>query len=92
MAEERGKVRTTVDIYDEQYTIVGEEDTSHVRMVASMVDDKMREIKDKNPYLDTKKLAVLTAVNTVNEYLKVKEQLEKCESEQEQRMKDEEQA
>ncbi|RBW71527.1 cell division protein ZapA [Bacillus taeanensis] len=82
MAEELEKTRTTVDIYDEQYNIVGYESTSHVRMVASIVDDKMREIKAKNPYLDTKKLAVLTAVNIVNEYLKAKNKLEKLEEKQ----------
>lgn len=69
----------TVDIYGEPYTIVGDEPRSHVRMVASTVDDQMREIKSKNPYLDTKQLAVLTSVNIVSEYLKVKDQLEKLE-------------
>ncbi|OOP68383.1 cell division protein ZapA, partial [Heyndrickxia oleronia] len=44
--------------------------------VASIVDAKMREIRSNNPSLDTSKLAVLTAVNTVNEYLKLKEQYE----------------
>jgi cell division protein ZapA len=82
VAEEWEKTRTSVDIYDEQYKIVGYENTSHVRMVASIVDDKMREIKAKNPYLDTKKLAVLTAVNIVNEYLKVKNKLERLEEKQ----------
>jgi cell division protein ZapA len=69
---QQNKTRTNVDIYGQQYTVIGDEDTSHVRMVASIVDGKMREINEKNPYLDTNKLAVLTAVNTVNEYLKLK--------------------
>ncbi|MDF0729045.1 cell division protein ZapA [Cytobacillus sp. S13-E01] len=73
------KTRTTVDIYGQQYSIVGTESTSHVRLVASLVDAKMREISAKNPYLDSNKLAVLTAVNTVNDYLKLKEQYEKHE-------------
>lgn len=73
------KNRMTVEIYGESYTIVGDEPSRHVRMVASMVDDKMREIKRKNPYLDTKQLAVLTSVNIVSEYLKVVEKLEKFE-------------
>lgn len=73
---ENGKNRITVEIYGEPYTIVGEEESSHVRMVASMVDDKMREMKKHNPYLDTKKLAVLTSVNIVNEYVKMKEKLD----------------
>ncbi len=75
------KTRTTVDIYGQQYIIVGTESSSHVRLVASMVDEKMREISSKNPSLDTSKLAVLTAVNAVNDYLKLKDQLEKLEGE-----------
>ncbi|MBR3378564.1 MAG: cell division protein ZapA, partial [Bacillus sp. (in: Bacteria)] len=38
-----------------------------------------REINEKNPYLDINKLAVLTAVNVVHDYLKLKEQYEKLE-------------
>jgi len=67
--------RVTVDIYGQPYTIVGAESASHIRQVASMVDEKMREISVKNPSLDTSKLAVLTAVNTIHDYLKIQEQL-----------------
>ncbi len=75
------KKRTTVDIYGQQYVMVGTEPTSHMRLVASTVDDMMREISSKNHSLDTGKLAVLTAVNAVHDYLKLKEELEKAESE-----------
>lgn len=74
MASKRPKVRTTVEIYGEQYTIVGDEDIGRIRKIAKEVDEKMHEIKDKNPYLDSKKLAVLTAVNAVNECMKLKEE------------------
>ncbi|MDC3412591.1 cell division protein ZapA [Aquibacillus sp. 3ASR75-11] len=70
------KTRTTVDIHNRSYTIVGSESPHHVRMVASLVDQKMREIHDANKRLDTAKLAVLTAVNTMNDYLKLKEENE----------------
>jgi cell division protein ZapA len=73
---EQKKTRTTVDIYGQQYSIVGSESTSYIRLVASIVDDKMREISEKNPTLDSSKLAVLTAVNVVHDYLKVKDELE----------------
>ncbi|EIJ79205.1 cell division protein ZapA [Bacillus methanolicus] len=75
------KNRITVEIYGQQYVIVGYESTSHIRLVASIVDDKMREISSKNPSLDTSKLAVLTAVNAVNDYLKIKDRLERLENE-----------
>ncbi|WML47331.1 cell division protein ZapA [Neobacillus sp. PS3-34] len=75
------KNRTTVDIYGQQYVIVGLESTSHVRLIASLVDDKMREIGSRNPSLDISKLAVLTAVNAVNDYIKMKDQLERLQAE-----------
>jgi len=77
------KNRTTVDIYGQQYVIIGQESSSHVRLVASLVDDKMREISSKNPSLDVNKLAVLTAVNAVNDFIKIRDQLEKLKSEME---------
>jgi cell division protein ZapA len=75
------KNRSTVDIYGQQYVIVGTESTSHIRLIASMVDDKMREISSANPSLDTNKLAVLTAVNAVNDYIKMKDRVESLEAE-----------
>lgn len=75
------KNRTTVDIYGQQYTIVGTENTSHIRFVASLVDEKMREIAASNPSLDSSKLAVLTAVNAVNDLIKLKEYFERQEKE-----------
>jgi cell division protein ZapA len=77
------KNRTTVDIYGQQYTIVGSESTSHIRLVASMVDEKMREISASNPSLDISKLAVLTAVNAVNDLIKLKDLYERHEKETE---------
>lgn len=78
MAEQE-KNRISVEIYGQTYKIVGTESTGHMRLVASIVDDKMREISANNPTLDNVKLAVLTAVNTVHEHLKLKKQIEELE-------------
>lgn len=75
------KNRTSVDIYGQQYVIMGSESPSHIRHVASLVDNKMREISSKNPNLDASKLAVLTAVNAVNDYLKMKDHLDRLQTE-----------
>lgn len=81
MLSQEQKNRTTVDIYGTQYVIVGTESTSHIRQVASLVDEKMREISSMNPSLDKSKLAVLTAVNTLHDNLKLKEYCESLEEE-----------
>ncbi|WP_339228332.1 cell division protein ZapA [Oceanobacillus sp. FSL K6-2867] len=67
------KQRITVDIYNRTYTIIGPESESHVRLVADLVDQKMKELHEMNRQLDTTRLAVLTAVNTMNDYQKLKE-------------------
>ena len=74
------KTRTTVDIYGKDYTIVGNESARHVRMVSSLVDEKMREIHEANKSLDTTKLAVLTAVNAMNDYLELQKQYQELKS------------
>ncbi|GAF64160.1 cell division protein ZapA [Alkalihalobacillus trypoxylicola] len=83
MAEDKKKQRTTVSIYGQTYTVVGNEPPSHVKDVAHYVDQKMREIKKRNPYLDTTRLAVLTAVNLVDEYKKVMEERDRLLQERE---------
>ncbi|WP_338030318.1 cell division protein ZapA [Fervidibacillus albus] len=75
MSDEK-KNKITVEIYGQQYVIVGTESPNHIRAVAMAVDEKMREISNRNPLLDTSKVAVLTAVNAVNEYMKLKLEVE----------------
>jgi len=75
------KNRTNVKIYGTEYVIVGQESSNHVRLVASIVDKKMREINGKNTSLDLNKLAVLTAVNIVNDYIKLIDRVEELENE-----------
>lgn len=78
LSQQKGnRSRINVEIYGQQYSVVGDESTSHIRIVAAIVDDKMRELNAKNPSLDTNRLAVLTAVNVVHDYIKLKEENEK---------------
>lgn len=77
MGEELGKRRTTVSINGQSYVITGKADVSHIHDVANFVDQKMKEMRKINPYLDKTQLAVLTAVNISDEYLRLKKQTEK---------------
>lgn len=77
MEDGHEKNRTIVSIYGQQYTIVGQENPDQVKEVATLVDRKMRELRSKNPYLDSNKLAVLTAVNIGNDYLALLKKLDK---------------
>ncbi|MFD2637515.1 cell division protein ZapA [Piscibacillus salipiscarius] len=71
---ESSKNRITVEISNRKFTVVGEESTEHIKMVASLVDQKMEELRYVKPSLDTSQLAVLTALNTMSDYLKLKEE------------------
>lgn len=75
MAEDN-KTRIAVEIYGQTYKMVGTETSQHMREVASFVDGKMREVSSHNPNLDSTKIAVLAAVNSVHELIKLKEQVE----------------
>lgn len=68
------KTRVTVEINNKSYTIIGQEKPHHVQLIASLVDQKMGEIHSANDQLNTTELAVLTAVNTMNDYMKLKEE------------------
>lgn len=67
------KNRIAVDIYDQQYTLVGEENPEHMRNVARLVDEKIREIGVRSSGLDTTRKAVLAAVNVMDDYVKLQE-------------------
>lgn len=76
MANNQEKRRTNVTINNRQYTIVGDEEPEQVYAVAELIDNKMKELKSRNPYLDSTKLAVLTAVNLGNDYINTLKKLE----------------
>src|SRR5699024_12852070 len=68
--------KITVEIKDKEYTIVGTESKEHVEHVAHLVNEKMNDIHQANKHLDTSKLAVLTAINTMNDFVKLQEEFD----------------
>lgn len=70
------KNRQSVEIYGQIYHIVGKASPNYVREVARQVDENMRSIAQTNPRLDTAKLAVLSAVNMTDAYMKLKQEHE----------------
>lgn len=63
-------------IYGQDYQIKGKASVDHLRLVALLVDHKMKEIGDANPRLDLNRVAVLAAVNVADEYLKLRQEYE----------------
>ena len=75
------KNRVTVVINDQHYTIIGEDDPSHIRYVAGRVDEKIKALGQLNAGLDTTRKSVLTAVSVMHEYVKLEEENEKLQEE-----------
>ncbi|GAA4704569.1 cell division protein ZapA [Brevibacillus fulvus] len=72
--QDDGKNRISVEIYGHQYRLSGKASVTHMRMVAGYVDDRMNEIAKGNHRLDTAKIAVLTAVNIADEYIRLQQE------------------
>ena len=75
------KTRIAVKIYNEYYTLVGNDNEDHLRQVAEAVDSNITAIASKSPGLDTTRKAVLTACNIMDDYIKLKEKYEALEKE-----------
>jgi len=71
------KNRINVNINDQHYTIVGTDNPEHIRYVANLVDEKLKEIGRKNAGLDTTRKAILTAVNVMHEKVQLVEENER---------------
>jgi cell division protein ZapA len=65
--------RVTVEIYNEEYIVKGEENSDYIQMLAAYVDRRMRMVKQRNPNLSNQRVAVLTALNLADELNKLQE-------------------
>ncbi|CAM3045627.1 cell division protein ZapA [Staphylococcus argensis] len=68
------KNRINVTINDQHYTIVGEDNPEHIRHVAHLVDEKLKELGSRSAGLDTTRKAILTAVNVMHEKVQLEEE------------------
>lgn len=66
--------RVTVKIFGQEYTIKGLESEEYIETIANCVDQKMQEISLKSPNLPPIKIAVLVALNMVDEFHKLKKE------------------
>lgn len=71
MAEFKNRINVTIN--DQNYTIIADDDPDHIRHVAGLVDESLRLLSRKRPGLDTTRKAVLTALNVMNDYVKLEE-------------------
>lgn len=70
------KNRINVSINDQNFTIIGDDDPEQIRYVAHLVDEQLRLLGRKSAGLDTTRKAILTAVNIMDEKVKLEEENE----------------
>ncbi|MBA1335783.1 MAG: hypothetical protein HPY66_1410 [Firmicutes bacterium] len=74
--QEDKRVKVTVNIMGNEYTMVGYDSEEHIQSVAMYVDKKMRELHKKNGMLNNLMVAILTSLNIADEYFKLQQELE----------------
>jgi cell division protein ZapA len=63
--------KISVEVYGESYALKGNLEAERVKIIAALVDAKMREIAKTNAYLSPTKVAVLAALNIADDYLRL---------------------
>ncbi|MHB8984827.1 MAG: cell division protein ZapA [Eubacteriales bacterium] len=66
--------RLEVEIFDENYTVVGDSSKEHIIKVAQLVNDRMKQLSSRNPRLSRVQVAVLAGLNLADELLKLHEE------------------
>ncbi|MEM6454513.1 MAG: cell division protein ZapA [Acidobacteriota bacterium] len=63
------KATTSVDveIFGQVYQVRGEHDRDHLHHLASVVDQRMRDIGERTRTVDSGRIAILTALNLADE-------------------------
>jgi cell division protein ZapA len=65
--------RVSVEIFNQEYIVKGNENAEYIEMLAAYVDRRMRMIEQRNHSLSMIKVAVLTALNLADELNKLQE-------------------
>jgi len=65
------KCKVTVEIYGENYALKGDVEPERIMEVAELLDVRMKQTARGNPRLSAARIAVLTALNITDEYLRL---------------------
>lgn len=67
------KCKVTVEIFGENYALKGDAKEARIIQVAQFLDKRMKQTARGNQRLSTSKIAVLTALNIAEEYLRLEQ-------------------
>ncbi len=69
--EKEQKNKVVARIFGEDFTIKGDLSQEEIKKIASIVDEKMNDVFDKYPTLNSQKIAILAALNIAEEYVRL---------------------
>ncbi len=78
LADDNSSIR--VEIYDESYHLRGS-DPAYIQRLAEVVDAKMRAVAQHTATVDSLRVAVLAAINIVDDYYQLKRKYDAIEGE-----------
>jgi len=84
MGEDSEKI-ATVRIFNQTYKVKSGNEPEYIQKLATLLDEKMSEISELTPTVDTVRVAVLAALNIADEYFLTQARLEALEHEVEER-------
>lgn len=73
--------KTVVTIGGKQYTLRGAETAEYIHRVALKVNSKIEEMRHNHPDMPSTDLALLSAINLADDYLKTLDELESVKKE-----------
>lgn len=73
MSKVAEKTRVKVEIFGQEYTIIGDKPSQHIMQVAQEVDELMDKLRKSYPHLPLGKVAVLAALNLANDLASLRE-------------------
>jgi cell division protein ZapA len=69
------KNRVIVTIFGKEYSLVSEVDPDYIRKTAGYLDSQMREVSKNYPNIPESRIAVLAALNIVDELFRCRESI-----------------
>ncbi|MGW8181903.1 MAG: cell division protein ZapA [bacterium] len=80
MGEDSDRI-TTVRIFNQTYNVRSDNEPAYIQKLAALLDNRMAEISQLTPTVDTVRVAVLAALNIADEYFLAQSRLEALEHE-----------
>lgn len=65
------QTKVTVEFLGEQYPIKGDAEAERITRVAVWLNDRMKKIAQSNSRLSSRQIAIMTAMNLADDYLKL---------------------